>query len=157
MKQYILTLIKKGQQLSKKYNSYIEFAYSTEYDDYSLSEIEYINIGFDNPDFQPKIKTFYRIGCPKRRKDGSYAPSYNFAEDRPESGISVVTEKWLHSLKSVFFGSSDEDIQNKGVYAIEGFALPTTGGDDETLIIATGEAKKTMIRTRNGLLKAVKK
>ena len=68
----------------------------------------------------------------------------------------MVTTAWLNSMKSVFFGSTDEHIKTRGVYKIKGFALPTTGGDDETLIVPLDLAEKTRIRTRNGLAKAVK-
>ena len=124
--------------------------------DYSLNAIPFIEIGYQNPDFIPEIKEYYRIGCPINDGNNYYKNSFNFAEDRYEDGISVVTLKCLHSFKSVFFGGSDEDIKAKGVYKIKGFALPAKGGDSETLIIPMDWAVKTIIRTRNGLEKAVK-
>lgn len=124
--------------------------------DYPLSVIPFIELGYQYPDFEPEIKEYYRIGCPISDGDNYYRNSFNFADDKYEEGISVVTTKWLHSLKSVFFGSSDEDIKAKGVYKIKGFALPQTGGDDELLIIPMDWAVKTRIRTRSGLEKAVK-
>lgn len=124
--------------------------------DFGESAITFITLGYDHPDFEPEIKEFYRIGCPINDGYDYYKNSYNYAEDRPEEGISVVTTEWLHSLKSVFFGSSDEKIKAKGVYKIKGFALPVTGGDDELLIVPMDWAVKTRIRTRSGLEKAVK-
>lgn len=124
--------------------------------DYPLGAIAFIELGYLHPDFEPVIKDYYRIGCPINDGHNCYRNSFNFAENRCEEGISVVTEKWLHSFKSVFFGSSNEDIKSKGVYKIKGFALPQRGGDDELLIVPMDWAVKTKIRTRNGLEKAVK-
>lgn len=154
----IIKLINQGKEMSDKYNgNYINFAYSEDYDRFTFSQLDFVNIGFTYPDFIPTVDTFYRIGCPRLAENGNYYPSYNFAENKPEAGISVVTENWLNSFKSVFFGTSDEDIKNKGVYKIVGFKLPDTGGDDEPLIIALQEAQKTRIKTRKGLMRAVKK
>ena len=160
-KQYSLTAIVKlinfGKEMCIKYNGeYINFAYSKDFERVSLDTLNFVIIGFENPDFIPTVNTFYRIGCPKLNMDGDYYPSYNFADNKFEKGISVVTEDWLNSFKSVFFGTFDEQIKRKGVYKIVGFKLPYTGGDDEPLIIALEEAKKTKIRTRNGLMRAVK-
>lgn len=82
-------------------------------------------------------------------------PSYNFAEDRPEDGVSVVTAAWLNSFKSVFFNTTDENISKRGVYKIKGFSLPGTGGDNETMICPMDWAVKTDIKTREDLEKAV--
>lgn len=49
-----------------------------------------------------EIREYYRIGEPRCDGHGCYLPSYNFAEDRPENGVSVVTTAWLNSFKSVF-------------------------------------------------------
>ena len=85
-----------------------------------------------------------------------YKSSYNYADERPEDGISVVTIEWLHSLKSVFFGAHDDDkLKNRGVYRIKGIQIGF-GGDDEPVIYATDWAEKTRIRTFTGLEKAVK-
>ena len=102
-------------------------------------------------------KTYYRIGEPIREMYGDYyKPSYNFADDRPEDGISVVTENWLHSLKSVFFGAhDDEKIAAKGVYKITGVQI-AIGGDNEPLIYATDWAELTEIKTFEELEAAVK-
>lgn len=155
-KEEISKYINRGKKYREKYGDYISFAYSDDYDQYGIVEHNLIHIGWNNPDFEPEIKTFYRIGRPREDGYGFYYPSYNFADDRPEEGVSVVTEEWLNSLKSVFFGTSDEDIRKKGVYSIVGFAIPNVGGDGETLIFPTEYAKNTRIRTRNGLLKAIK-
>lgn len=155
-KEEISKYINRGKKYREKYGDYISFAYSDDYDQYGIVEHNLIHIGWNNPDFEPEIKTFYRIGRPREDGYGFYYPSYNFADDRPEEGVSVVTEEWLNSLKSVFFGTSDEDIRKKGVYSIVGFAIPNVGGDGETLIFPTEYAKNTRIRTRSGLLKAIK-
>lgn len=59
-------------------------------------------------EFYPaKIKTWYRIGEPRQDiYNGAYHNSYNFAEDKPEDGVSVISESWLHSTKSIFFWGS---------------------------------------------------
>lgn len=153
-----IELIKKGQTLSQKYNNdYERYVYSDEFNENpSAYEQNFISTGFGNPNFEFEIKTFYRIGCPIKDEYGEYISSYNFAEQRSEAGVSVVTVEWLHSLKSIFFGTSDDDLKRKGVYEIEGIELPYKGGDDEPLILVVGEPVKTRIRTRQGLEKAVK-
>lgn len=150
----IKELIREGQEASEKYKTIAELIYAT---DYSFGEMEYVGLGFDYPDWQVgEIKTFYRIGEPAIDDFGCfYKNSYNHAEDRFEEGVSVVTMNWLHSFKSVFFGTSDEDIRKRGVYKITGFELPSRGGDNEIMIKPLDWAKKTRIRTRKGLEKAV--
>lgn len=151
----IKELIKEGQEAAKKYNSIEDLIYDT---DYTFAEAEYVKIGFNNPKWEiGEVKTFYRIGEPAIDEDGcSYMNSCNHVINRFEEGISVVTMKWLHSLKAIFFGTSDEDIQMCGIYRITGFELPYRGGDDEVLIKALDWAEKTRIRTRKGLEKAVR-
>lgn len=125
---------------------------------YSLPEFEFVQIGFHHPDFVPgEIREYYRIGEPRKDEmTGCYKPSWNSAEDRPEDGVSVVTTAWLNSFKSVFFNTTDEKIKSRGVWKIKGFALPSCGGDDETIICPLDWAEKTRIRTRAGLERAVK-
>ena len=150
----IKEFIAEGQRAFLNYRSLEELLYSA---DYSLREWEYIELGFKNPDWTiGEAETFYRIGEPVLDKNmGCYKSSYNYADDRPECGVSVITTKWLHSFKSIFFGTSDEDLQRRGVYKITGFALPSTGGDDELLVKPLDWAVKTRIRTRDGLERAV--
>lgn len=150
----IKEFIAEGQRAFLNYRSLEELLYSA---DYSLREWEYIELGFKNPDWTiGEAETFYRIGEPVLDKNmGCYKSSYNYADDRPECGVSVVTSSWLHSMKSIFFGTSDEDIQKKGVYKITGFKLPCTGGDGEIMVKPLEWAEKTRIRTRKGLEKVV--
>lgn len=152
--EYIKRLIEKGQQLREKYATVNELVYST---DYSLCEFQFVQMGFENPDFTPELGTFYRIGEPVESDSGCYKSSWNFAEDRPEDGVSVATTAWLNSMKSVFFNTTDEKIAARGVYKIRGFIVPGCGGDDEILICPMDWAEKTRIRTRNGLSRAVRR
>ena len=156
--QYSFETIKKliniGKKYASKYNDIDELMYDN---DYEINQLEFIAIGFENPDFEPEIKEFYRIGEPITNEYGCYKSSYNFAEERYENGVSVVTTAWLCSMKSVFFNTTDEKIAKSGVYKLTGFALPCAGGDDELLIVPLDWAEKTRIRTRAGLGKAVKK
>lgn len=150
----IKKLISKGQEFSKKYSTLNELLYS---ENVSFDEWELIALGYENPNYIPQIGTFYRIGEPILDiHKGCYRPSYNFAEDRSEEGVSVVTTKWLNSLKSIFWGADDEKIKKLGVYKITGVILPYVGGDDEITIFPLDYAKKTYIKTRNGLERAVK-
>lgn len=156
--EYSLTTIKKiieqGKNLRNRFSTMDELEMNT---DFRFDELRFVEIGFNFPDFEPNVAEFYRIGEPAvDNYSGCYKNSWNFAEDRREDGVSVVTTAWLNSMKSVFFGSTDEHIKARGIYKIKGFALPTTGGDDEPLIVPLDWAEKTKIRTRNGLAKAVK-
>lgn len=151
---YIKKLIAAGQAAAKKGSTLEELAYSS---DYSEKEWIFTGMGFENPDFVPgEIREFYRIGEPVVDTDGTYRNSYNFADDRRENGVSVVTTAWLNSMKSVFFNTTDEKIAARGAYKIRGFVVPGCGGDDETLICPMGWAEKTKIRTRSGLARAVR-
>lgn len=152
----IKRLIKVGQKASA--NGYTEenFIRST---DYSLAAYEKICLGFRYPNYNfdaVQVLDYLRIGEPDINSGGTYKNSYNYAEGRREDGVSVVTINWLHSLKSVFFNSSDEAIARRGVWKIKGFALPARGGDDELLVIPLDWAERTKIRTRAGLERAVK-
>lgn len=125
-------------------------------------DIKSLNIVSAGMDYGDRIdiieeRTYYRIGEPIVDSYGSfYKNSYNYAEDRPEIGISVVTENWMNSLKSVFFGAHDnEKLKAKGIYKIKGVQIGF-GGDDEPLIYATDWAEKTQITTVKGLMKAIK-
>ncbi|MCM1224559.1 MAG: hypothetical protein NC548_59935 [Lachnospiraceae bacterium] len=151
----IKKLIADGQAAAKDGETLDNIIYSGRY---SLMEYEFVSLGFENPDWQVgEIREFFRIGEPIDNGYGTYKNSWNFAEDRRESGVSVVTTAWLHSLKSVFFGTSDEKIAARGVWKIRGFVVPGHGGDDETLICPIDWAERTRIRTRDGLERAVKK
>ena len=149
----IKRFIEKGKKERKEGKDEVELAYTAS----SLGEFEFLKLGYDNPGFEPIIGEFYRIGEPREDGYGKYKPSWNYAEDRPEDGVSVVTSAWLKSMKSVFFNTTDENIEKRGVYKIRGFALPSSGGDEETLICPLDWAEKTRIRTRDGLERAVKK
>lgn len=152
--EYIKKLIEKGKKHISEYDSLDELIHFT---DYTLPELEFVQIGFCFPDFTPEAKYFLRIGEPTIDESNCYRASYNYADDKREAGVSVVSTTWLHSLKSVFFNTTDENIAQRGVYKIYGFQLPQKGGDDEPLICPLDWAKKTKIRTREGLEKAVKK
>lgn len=123
---------------------------------------EAYNIAFAGMKYGDRItaieeKTWYRIGEPAiDYYSDCYKNSYNYADERPEEGISVINTEWLHSLKSVFFGAHDDDkLKSRGVYRIKGVQIGF-GGDDEPIIYATDWAEKTRIRTFAGLEKAVK-
>ncbi len=103
-------------------------------------------------------KEYYRIGEPRIDEYGPcYLHSFNFADDKRESGVSVATTGWLNSMKSVFFGAHDNDkLRARGVYKIKGVIIGF-GGDDEPLIYPTDWAEKTRIRTLAGLRKVLEK
>lgn len=135
--------------------------YSNEYELYSLGInsvdlFRMARLGMNNEVIDFAEKTFYRIGEPRKNAyENAYENSFNFADEKPEIGVSVITENWLNSLKAVFFGISNEKLQNKGVYKIKGIIIGY-GGDDEPLIYPTDWAKKTKIRSVTGILKAIK-
>ena len=152
----IKNLINIGQDAKKAGQTEEELYYTN---DFSLRASTFVQMGYENPDFEVgEIKEYLRIGEPVLDESGEcYKPSFNFADHKYENGVSVVTTAWMHSLKSVFFGTYDEKIAKKGVYKVKGFEVPGLGGDDEILICPVDFAKKTKINTRAGLEKAVKK
>ena len=151
----IKRLFEEGQKLAEIYHTEEDMVHAT---NYNISEYMFVAMGFCNPDFVlGGVQEFYRIGEPVHDGYGCYKPSWNFAEDRPEGGVSVVTTAWLHSFKSIFFNTTDENIRSRGVYKIKGFVVPGSGGDDEILVCPLDWAERTKIRTREGLARAVKK
>lgn len=98
-------------------------------------------------------REYYRIGEPIATPADCYSPSFNFADQHFEHGVSVVSIGWLHSLKSVFF-NAETRCKTRGVWKITGISL-TVGGDDEPVIYPTSWAVKTKIRSVSGLERAV--
>lgn len=119
-------------------------------------ELELVGFAYDNPSIKAEEREYYRIGEPQLNMGGYYSKSHNFANDTPESGVSVITSKWLNSVKSIFFGAHDDDVlKSKGVYKIKGI-LVGYGGDDEPVIYPTDYAYRTNITTYEELEQAVK-
>lgn len=137
--------------------SYREYMDTVDILSYGLEKAELLHAFMENPDLSPQPVSFYRIGEPRLNANGDqYAPSTNFAEDRAEDGVSVVTTKWLNSLKSVFFGAHDDArIAARGVYKVRGVIIGY-GGDDEPLIYPIAWAEKTNIKTYKQLARAVR-
>ena len=139
----IKNLLMKGQNIKNNNELYDVMS------KYSLIEFEIISIGYDlkNEDINFNIHTYYRIGEPKVNEMGTaYLPSYNFATEKREKGVSCISLNWLNSLKSVFFNITDERIEKDGIWEIKGIKI-ATGGDDEPLIIPVDWAKKTNFKS----------
>ncbi len=163
---YSINTIKNTYDLGVKFNEKyadednLEFSYKELYryelPEYPLQLAAFFKAGFykEKIDFEPK--TWFRIGEPRVCWEGNYYEhSHNFAEDRAERGVSVISSEWLHSFKSVFFGAHDNDkLCARGIYKIKGI-LVGTGGDGEPVIYPTSWAEKTKIRSFLGLEKAV--
>lgn len=149
---HIKELVCIGQEMKKKYADYDEMQ-ASEFDNYHFTEWYFIDMGWEFQNYCPgEIKTFYRIGEPRINQElGCYRCSFNYADDRPEMGVSVIDSEWLNGLSCRYF-----DIR-RGVYSIPGFKIPYRGGDGETLIRPMGWAKKTRIRTWEGIQKRLKK
>lgn len=99
---------------------------------------EYKDCGFDL-----SVNEYYRIGEPIEDSMGNqYQFSNNFAEGKKEDGVSVITDKWLHSMKSVFFGIDDEKIAKVGIWKVTGIQI-VVGGDDEPLVYPIQWAERT--------------
>ena len=147
-----------AQELLAKGKTLEDYVRSAD-DPFSLSteKITLLGAFMENPNLSIEERVFLRIGKPGIDGSGQqYAPSFNFAEQTPEAGVSVVTTKWLDNLKSVFFGAHDDSkIAARGVYAVRGFVI-NSGGDDEPLIYPTAWAVKTKIKSHDALRKAVK-
>ena len=163
-KEQIKELIRMGQQAEDN----AELRYLAE-DRYGRDAYPLLRMGYENPDMNVdeyvdnlKEKEYYRVGEPRVRvgyngdHDYYYDLSNNFADDRPEYGVSAISGDWLNSLKSTFYGTDDAKLKARGIYKVKGIELPYTGGDGEPMIFPTDWAEKTRIRTRAGLEKAVK-
>lgn len=101
-----------------------------------------------------EIKTYYRIGEPQIDDCGNfYKPSYNFADQKYEYGISVVTKSWLNSLKSVFW-NAELRCKTHGIYSFRGVQIGV-GGDDEPVVMPIEWAKKERIHSISGLKKLI--
>lgn len=133
---------------------YLEFA-----NEYGFLNMEWISKIMDyakkngTPDRLVE-KTYYRIGEPLMDASGYfYRPSYNFADERFEDGVSVVTDGWLNSLKSVFWNAADR-CKSKGIYSFRGIEIGR-GGDDEPVVYPVSWATKERARSLSGLKKLV--
>ena len=144
-------LLQRGVTLTEYLNSVDIFAYGEE-------KAMLLEAFMKNPELKAEERVFFRIGEPTLKRGAfQYAPSTNFAEQKSETGVSVVTPAWLNSLKSVFFGAHDDSkLAARGVYAIKGVVIGY-GGDGEPLIYPTAWAKKTRIKTYDDLERAVAK
>lgn len=101
-----------------------------------------------------EIKTYYRIGKPQIDECGSfYKPSYNFSDQKYEPGVSVVTESWLNSLKSVFW-NAESRCKTHGIYSFRGVQIGL-GGDDEPVVMPIEWAKKERVSSISGLKKLI--
>lgn len=141
-------LVKEGQDAQRAGKSDDDL-----FREYAFMDFNVVMIGYDNPDWIPEEpKTFYRIGEPILDElAGEYRSSFNFMDNCPEMGVSVINKDWIESMRAVFFGISSDKLAKRGVYEIEGIRLPYKGGDGEPLIYPTNWAKKTRIQTVAGL------
>lgn len=148
----------RAQDLLQRGVTLTEYLNSVDLFSYGLEKANLLEAFMNNPELTAEEQVFFRIGEPAVNGGADqYAPSTNFAEQKAEAGVSVVTPSWLHSLKSVFFGAHDDDkLAARGVYAIKGVVIGY-GGDGEPLIYPTAWAKKTKIKTYDALEKAVSK
>lgn len=149
---YNIETLKKYYETGKKYSNINEMEYSENFSDDQA--YQFACFGCNGAEIDFTVKKYIRIGEPVVLYD-CYMPSWNFANDKREKGVSVVTENWLKSLKSVFFNISNETLKTRGVYEIEGIAI-ANGGDDETLIYPTNWAKKTNIKSRSKIVEWLK-
>jgi hypothetical protein len=121
----------------------------------SVSMLLYAGYQSKTTGFEPtfKVKTFYRVGEPViNAYSGLYMSSFNFATQKRELGVSVISKDWLQNLKSVFFGLSEDKIKSKGIWSIKGVAI-AKGGDDEPLIFPLDYARREKFESIDELKK----
>lgn len=123
-----------GISLKEKYSSLNELCEYEDFDD--TDKLTMICAGFEGDTIDFTEKYFLRIGEPINNGYNQYRNSFNYADNRPEKGISILTFDWFNSIKAIMFGIDSSTLKKKGVYKIKGFII-AYGGDDEPLIYAT--------------------
>jgi hypothetical protein len=88
--------------------------------------------------FDLKEQKWERRGAPPKDNtnevQSEYRKSYNYADDKPEVGISVADAEWQKSMRSVWFVGRD-------MYQVTGIQLGW-GSDGEAVICPTGDVIK---------------
>lgn len=113
-----------GKKLAKVYGDMYDAIYEERIPDY-WPILKAFQMGFDGQPWE--VKEYERLG------DGpSGGPSYNYREQMPEKGVSVITDEWLKSIAGIFFTAKYGDrkmVKFNGVFT--GFY----GGDGEPLVL----------------------
>lgn len=106
-------------------------------------------------DISFEIRNWYRVGEPGiNYRDKCYYPSFNYAERKPESGVSVISREWLDSSASTFYDLSTDVLRGRGIWEIPGFVI-ASGGDGEPLICPIDWAKRLRVYSRTALEKLI--
>lgn len=113
-----------GQQAAKSYNSLRVAMCESDLPLYWPAQKAF-DMGFSGVDWE--VKEYERLGnVPEDR------PSYNYKEQEPEHGVSVVTEEWKKTIAGVFFMGK---YGNREMVKFNGVFTGYYGGDDEPLVL----------------------
>lgn len=155
------SVLKRAAKIGEKYrgrdwNKITEAELADEIIYYDLGEEAYlVALAAVKYDITFEVKTWYRVGEPCIDYMAQrYNPSYNYAEGHYEAGVSVCSEQWLHSMKSMFSFTDTRVLRGRGIWEIRGFQIGA-GGDDEPLIFPVDWAKRLRVYSRAALEKLV--
>jgi len=113
-----------GKQAAKVYSDVFEAMWEEQIPDYWPIQKAF-DLGFNGVTWE--IKEYERLGSVP--EDG---PSYNYMDQRPEKGVSVVTEDWKKTIHGIFFMSK---YGNRQTVKFNGVFTGFYGGDGEPLVL----------------------
>jgi hypothetical protein len=112
-----------GKKASEDYHNLFDAMWEENIPDYWPAQKAF-DMGFNNINWE--VEEYERLGTVP---DG---PSYNYMEQTPEKGVSVITEEWKKTIAGIFFL---EKYGNREVTKFNGVFTGYFGGDGEPLVL----------------------
>lgn len=112
-----------GKQASRVYRDMFDAMWEERIPDYWPAQKAF-QMGFNGVTWE--VKEYERLG------DVPDGPSYNYMDQRPEKGVSVVTDEWQKTIHGMFFMSK---YGSRKVVRFNGVFTGYYGGDGEPLVL----------------------
>jgi len=116
-----------GQEAAKRYRNLFDAMYEERVPEYWPAQKSF-DMGFNGVGWE--VKSYERLG------DVPAGPSYNYMDQRPEKGVSVVTDEWKNTIHGAFFMAK---YGNRPVTKFHGVFVGHYGGDGEPLVLPVKE------------------
>lgn len=111
-----------GSQASKKYSDMFDAMYEMRVDFWAAQKA--FDMGFHGIAWE--VKEYQRLGnIPE-------GPSFNYMDQSPEHGVSVITDEWKQTIHGMFFM---EKYGNRKIVTFRGVFVGHFGGDGEPLVL----------------------
>lgn len=112
-----------GKQASQKYSDMFDAMWEMRIPEYWHAQKAF-SMGFNGVAWE--VREYQRLG---NLPDG---PSYNYMDQRPEKGVSVVTEEWKQTIHGTFFMGK---YGGRKMTTFRGVFVGHYGGDGEPLVL----------------------